>query len=158
MKNIIIIITFLPWLGFYFTYCNIAVKELKKKPLNLKYVKENFYRIFRIETLLLMSIFIYFTTYNNMMVNKMLFSVINLFLFINLFYDNRYQNINKINGFNIFIVIPLLIVSLIPFIIYLVNDELTILYYLLFSFGFFAYIIIYLCQIVAKYTKKVFKH
>ncbi len=157
MEKTLIILTFIPWLCYYVTYCNIAIQELKKKKFNYKYFKENYFRLFRLETLLLMSIFIYFTKYDNNIVNMMLFGVINLFLFINLFYDNRYQNKKIIKKIDFYFILPLIIISLIPFTIYFINQNLTFLYYCLFSYVFLAYLVVCLSYLIANLVKKVFK-
>ena len=154
MKLVLITLTFIPWLCHYAYYCNIALVEMAKTKVNGTYLKNNFNRIFRLETLLLMSLFMYFTTYHNLTVNIMLFMVINLYLFINIFYDNRYRNKKIIKRFDFFVIIPLLIISILPFIYYLINNHLTLLYKILFGYGFLAYALVLIIYFIKNKIKK----
>ena len=131
----------LPWILFfpiysYFIY--YGIKENNSKDL-LKWMNNNFFKMFRFDILLLIIIFINFIRYNNYAVNLMLFFMTNLYLFINILYD--YTPPKKIKV-NYKVLIVYLILILIPIMYYLVFKKFVITSLIMFAYTFLAYFIV----------------
>lgn len=90
-EKMVVYMTFIPWMLYFMKNSFTIMKELKeaKKMGYAHWFKKNFYRIFRMDTLLLLALFFYFARYNTAIVNKLLFTVIHLYMWVNTFYDNK---------------------------------------------------------------------
>ena len=97
MTKIIVYLTFIPWLLYFSSLCNNAIKDLKENKVTKKWIKENIFKIFHFENIILFAIFIYFSAYYHnadqiWLVDVLLFSAINLYLFFNRYYDKNTRN------------------------------------------------------------------
>jgi len=150
-------IAILPWLLFFSVYSyNIFIKIYEKNKNNLKtWFKKNFLKMFRIDMLILIAIFIFFLQFNNATVNIMLFFMINLYLFVNCFYDEqKSKNPKKIIIQHL---IPFLLVVLIPFLFYFLTKKFVTTCLIMFGYSFFAYIIVILIKKISVCFSTIFK-
>lgn len=159
MTNAIIYLTFIPWILYYSSISKNAIKELKNKKLGFYWFKKNIFNIFHFENLILYGIFIYFATYYQSsnqiwLVDILLFSAINLYLFFNCYYAKN-RSTNKLTVSDLSIILIVLIISLIPFIYYISTHNYLITYYILFSFSFFNYLIVLLSSLINKLVIKL---
>lgn len=143
MDEIVIYITFIPWLLYYFYNVFNALKIIKNKNVNISWVKNHLFQIFHFNDLMLYGIFFYFTgLYGDAeqiwLVSVLLFSVINLYLFINSFYD-VYRSKNKLGVSDLSLILLVILTTAIPLIYYVSTKEYIWTYYILFIFGFCHY-------------------
>lgn len=155
MGKIIAYITFIPWILNYSMSIRNAIKSTKNTKIDSKWFKKNISKMIHIESLLLIAVFIYFTKFDNNTVNKMLFSVINLYFFINAFYDKRAESAKKIEVSDLSTILITIILSFIPLIVYLKTSNLTVTYYLDFAYVFFSYLIVLLARNIDKLLNKL---
>ena len=147
INRIINYITFIPWILFFGKLVKMALKETKNKKLDIKWFKKYFSTIMHFDIIILILLFIYFASFKDSFVNKMLFSVMNLYLFVNTFYDKRNISDKKLDKSDIFPSIIILLISLIPFILYTLKViKLTTTYTILFIYSVFAYILVILIR------------
>ncbi len=144
---------FIPWILFFSLYSLNAYKVIyrKKTKINLKWINKNFFKIFRFDVLLLMGIFIYFSTYRNITVIKMLFFMINLYLFVNTIYDVK---INKKRNIDWPMIIIYILIISIPIIYYYFTKKIIMTFMIMFGYVFFTYIINIL---INNFNKKILK-
>lgn len=159
MTNAIIYLTFIPWILYYSSISKNAIKDLKNKKLGFYWFKKNFFNIFHFENLILYGIFIFFATYYQSsnqiwLVDILLFSAINLYLFINCYYDKN-RSTNKLVVNDLSIILIALIISLIPFVYYMSTKNYLATYYILFCFSFFNYIIVLISSLINKFIIKL---
>ncbi len=148
MTRFIVYITFIPWLLYFSSICKYAIKDLKSNKLTKKWLKNNIFRIFHFENIILFAIFIYFSTYYHnanqiWLVEVLLFSAINLYLFFNRCYDKN-KNHAKIGTNDISTILIVMLIIIIPFIYYIAKRNHVITYYILFAYSFFNYLIVYI--------------
>ena len=139
-------ITLLPWLLFFSIYTlNAYIEIYERNKTKLKtWFHKNFWKMFRLDILLLIIIFIFFLKYKNNTVNIMLFFMINLYLFINSLYDIvPNKNTKKIIKQ---LLISFLLVVLIPFLFYYFTKNFVFTCLIMFAYTFFAYIIVILLK------------
>lgn len=157
MERIIIYGTFLPWLLHYaLLICN-AIKSTKDTKLDKKWFKKNIGRIFYVEDLLLVAIFIYFSTYHNNTVNEMLFAVINLYLFVHTFYDRRAVTHSHVEISDVSSILLVIILSFFPIIYYVKTNQLLNMYFILFGYAFASFLIVLLSRAIDSLLKKLLK-
>ncbi len=161
MTKIIVYLTFIPWLLYFSSLCNNAIKDLKENKVTKKWIKENIFKIFHFENIILFAIFIYFSAYYHnadqiWLVDVLLFSAINLYLFFNRYYDKN-RNKGKIGTNDISTILILLLITLIPFIYYVSKRNHVVTYYILFAYSFFNYIISYIAININKAIIKLIK-
>ena len=157
MQKIIVYSTFIPWLLHYgLLVCN-AIKSTKNTKLDRKWLKKNYGRIFYVEDLLLVAIFIYFSTYHNSTVNEMLFAVINLYLFVNTFYDRRAMSNNHLGIPDLSTILIVIILSFFPVIYYIKTNQLLVTYFILFGYAFVSFLIVLLSRGIDSLLKKLLK-
>lgn len=159
MTNAIIYLTFIPWILYYSSISKNAIKDIKNKKLGFYWFKKNILNIFHFENLILYGIFIFFATYYQnsnqiWLVDILLFSAINLYLFINCYYDKN-RSTNKLVVSDLTIILIALIISLIPFIYYMVTHNYLMTYYILFGFSFFNYLIVLISSLINKLIIKL---
>ena len=142
-NKIIIYLTFIPWILFYGKLIKMALKETKNKKLDSKWFRKNFSTIIHFDIIILILLFVYFASFKDTFVNEMLFSVMNLYLFVNTFYDKR-SNLNKVlDKKDILPSIIILFISIVPFILYEFKIiKLSTTYLLSFLYAALAYIIV----------------
>ncbi len=121
MNTLMTYISIIPYL-FYLFFLT------KDELLNTKKGKD----IFRFDTLILVFIFVYFTQYEMVLVNKLLFFTINLYLLVNKLYDkNLKKKLSLKKDFLKIIFIYLL--AFLLFLPYILKHKLTLSYYLAFA-------------------------
>lgn len=153
MDVFIIYSTFVLWFLYYLLLCKNALKEIifDRDTKYLKWLKKNFYNVFKIMTLLLIMLFVYFMKFNNELVNKILFFTINLYLYIDLIYvDGNKKKKLKMHRTNKIIFALLILISTIPFIYYFITYNLAVTYLLLFLYAYFSYFLVLVMQIAEK--------
>lgn len=160
MGKTIIYITFIPWFLHYGFSTFNALKLTKSMKFNFKWLKKNFNKIFHIEELLLIAIFVYLSRYGNQtfssIVHQMLFSVMNLYLFVNSFYDKRTITKNKIGLSDLKEIVILIFITSIPFIYYIRTENMLYTYYLMFSYGFLNFIFVLISRLISFIIGKIF--
>lgn len=145
MKTFIIYLTFIPWLLYFVSVTKNDIKDLKGQKVNLRYVKENFLKIFHLDMIILIAIFVFFCKYYKTvsqiwLVKVLLFSAINLYLYTNTYYDKNKSH-NIIGTEDISTILIMIILILIPLTFYAISNHYTITYYILFGYSFFHYIL-----------------
>ena len=149
IEKYIIIVTFIPWILIAIVSTISNLNNEHYCTFSLKYLGKNIFKIFRLDTLLLILCFWYFASFGLEFVDKYLFAIMCLYLFVNFFYEKK-NSLKK--GFfqaHIMELIILLLVISIPFIYY--HYKLMLLYL------FFEYIIILIISLIAKFIKKICK-
>lgn len=153
----IVLITFIPWILFFLKSGIYNLNNSNYETLSWKYLKNNFFKIFRIDTLFLIIAFYYFSSYGKDFVDKYLFAVMALYLLMNSFYDKK-EKIKK--GFvreKFINIILFLIVMIVPFFIYFGKHNLVLTYKIMLFYIFFQYIIIIAINYVSKLIRNLFK-
>ncbi len=151
INKIIIYLTFGPWLLFFGRLIKMALKETKNKKLDYVWFKKHFSTIMHFDIIILILLFIYFAIYNDTFVDKMLFSVMNLYLFVNTFYDKRNISNKSLDKKDILPGLIIFLISLIPFLLYnfkIINLVTT--YIILFIYAALAYILVILIRKIVK--------
>lgn len=156
MGRLITYITFIPWLLNYGVNIRNAIRSTKSEKITKKWLKNNLAKMIHVESLLLISIFIYFTKFDNNTVNKMLFSVMNIYFFINTFYDKRVDTRNKTEVNDISTILITIILSFIPLIIFLKTNNLALTYLIDFAYVFFSYIVVITARKIDNLINKFF--
>lgn len=138
-------LTFIPWFLYFAQISKNAIKDLKNNKLTFSWIKKNIFKIFHFETIILYAIFVYFAVYYRdanqiWLVEILLFSAINLYLYINTFYDKNKNN-EKIETRDISTILITLIIVILPIIYYVSTKNREITYYILFGYSFFGYLI-----------------
>lgn len=161
MNDIINYLTIIPWILYYCSRVIDALKGTKKQKFNLKWLKNNWKKIFHLEEILLMAIFVYFSSQGDKNLNKflyqMLFVVMNLYLFINSFYDRRRNTINNLDKKDLSVIIITSLGIIMPFLFYIKTKELVLTYYLLFGIVFFSYPIVLISRLIDFIIRKIIK-
>lgn len=159
MKNFFVFLTFIPWILYFISLSKIALKDFHSFKLNKKWIKNNILKIFQFDKLILITIFIYFSILypdaNQVwLVEIMLFSVINLYLYINNIYNKTRNKISK-DDFKEGLIILLFMV--IPIIIFSITKNQSLTYYIMFAYSFFNYLIVFLSIKLNELINKVIK-
>ena len=150
-NKIVIYLTFIPWLLFFGKLVKMALKETKNKKLDSKWFKEHFSTIIHFDIIILILLFIYFSIYNDSFVDMMLFSVMNLYLYVNSFYDKRNTSNRNLDKKDILPGIIILIISIIPFLLYIFKViKLVTVYTILFIYAALAYLLVILIRKIIK--------
>lgn len=158
MKKIMIIITFIPWILYFFSVSVNAIKDLNKNEITKEWLKNNIFNIFHFDNIILFAIFAYFSCFypdaNQIwLVEVLLFSFINLYLYLNRFYDKNNKT-EKLGIKDIPTILILIILMFIPLIYYLSTKHYVVSYYIMFIYSFFNYVIVF----ISKYlTNKIIK-
>ena len=152
MFRFFVYLTFIPWLLYFISLSKNTIKVLKSNKVNKEWIKKNIFNIFHFENLILIGIFVFFSVmYRHRteiwLVDVLLFSAINLYLFINMYYQKN-KTTAKITNNDIPIILILIILTCIPFAVYTSTHKYTITYYILFGYSFFDYIIVYIGKII----------
>lgn len=156
MNKIISYITFIPWVLYYSKSIINGIKSTKDvKSIKIWY-KKNKGRLIPFESLLIIAVYVYFSLHNNTAVIKLLFAVINLYFFINTFYDSRVDNNKKLTTMDISPILIAIILSFAPFIYFIKTNNLRITYYILYGYSFFSYLVVVLSRLIDKFLNKLF--
>lgn len=161
MTKFVVYLTFIPWLLYFSSVCKSSIKDLKENKVTKTWIKKNVFHIFHFENIILFAIFVYFSAYYHdanqiWLVNVLLFSAINLYLFFNSYYDKG-RNKNKITTSDISTILIILLIAIIPFIYYVSKKNQTVTYYILFAYSFFNYFIVYISMNINKLIIKAIK-
>ncbi len=161
MREFIILLSFVPWLLFFLYKCKNTLKDLKNKRLTGEWIKKNLLNLFHFDNLILFGIFLFFCkTFkdsNQIFLTKvLLFSCINLYLFINQLYEKKHhKTILGVEDISTILIIILL--SLIPIVFYTITGHYTIAYYIMFGYNFGNFIIVYLSKKINDLLIKMIK-
>lgn len=159
MEKLFIYITFAIWFIYFISISKNNLKYLKKNNKDKNWIKKNIFKVFHFDSLILFAIFIFFNgIYQNSsqlwLVRILLFGVINLYLYLNSFYDmNRIKD--KIHTDDISSILLILLISLIPIIYFISSNNVNITYYVMFGYIFFNYIIVNLCLSINNFLFKI---
>ena len=151
MQRFLNYLTFIPWLLYFVELSRNVIKIINTNEINKEWLKKNFFNIFRFDTLILIGIFIYFmiTYYHTAdqiwLVEILLFSAINLYLYFNSYYDKNKTDYH-IDTKDLSTILIILIIILIPLIYFISTKNSLITYYILFGYTFFNFIIVYLAK------------
>ena len=163
MKNFFVYLSFIPWIFYLFNMSKNALKDLKHNEPSLKWFIKNIFKIFRFDTIILLLIYIFFSYINTdasqlWLVKLLLFAGINLYLFINSYYDkNKIKE--KIKTDDVSTILILLFITFIPILLFMSTEDYTISYYIMFAYSFFNYLIIYIAKKINDLTfRLVIKH
>ncbi len=163
MKNFFVYLSFIPWFLYYISMCKNALKVIKMNNVNFKWLGKNFFKVFHIDNTILFAIYVFFSYINTdasqlWLVKLLLFSGINLYLYINTFYD-KHRITDKIKTDDISTIFIILFIALIPIIVYISTKSYTIAYYIMFAFAFFNYIVTYIAKLINDWSfNMVVKH
>lgn len=156
LDQYITILTFIPWVLYIVVSLITNLNKEEYRLINFNYIRKNFFKIFRLDTLFLLIVFIYFTTFKMEFVLEYLFAIMCIYLFVNSFYEDK----NKLKkGFfkeNIISIILIFILILIPFIIYFKTKDIIKTYNIMLIYVFIEYILIIIVSYIEKFLKKIF--
>ena len=150
-------VTFIPWILIIIVSLINNLNNEHYQNFSLKYLTRNIFKIFRLDTLLLIICFWYFASFNREFVDKYLFAIMCLYLFVNFFYEKKNSLKKNFVKENFIQLILLLMIILIPFIYYHVTDNLNFTYKIMLLYLFLEYIIILIVSYFTKLLKKLFK-
>ena len=146
MKKIVFYLTLLPWFLYFSKISKNNLKSIRKAKINFEWIKNNFFKIFRFDNLILIGVFVFFAKFypdasQIWLVKTLLFSIINLYLFINTYYEKE-KNPSHIVTDDVSTLLIILIISILPVIYYIATGHYTITYYVLFGYNFFSFFIV----------------
>lgn len=160
MAKFYIYITFVIWFIYFISTSKNTMKDLKLNNSKEKnWFKRNIFKIFHFDSLILFAIYIYFNSiYQDSsqlwLVRILLFGVINLYLYLNSFYDkNRIKD--KIHTDDISCILLILLISLIPIVYFISTSNAIITYYVMFGYIFFNYLLVSICLFINNFIIKV---
>ena len=148
MDRLIVFLSFVPWLLYFVIYGMRAISDVEKLNDNnkFKWLKTHIFQIFRLDNLVLILVFYYFLKHHNNLVDKMLFSAINLYLFVSSLYDKPFREKGKLLRNHSILWIIVGIILIIPFGYYFRTNNLQETYKLMFAYTFFAYLMFMLAR------------
>lgn len=157
MKNFFVFLTFIPWILYFISLSKIALKDFHSYKLNKKWLKKNILKVFQFDKLILIAIFIYFSLLypdaNQVwLVEIMLFSVINLYLYINNIYN---KTRNKVSKEDVKEILFILLFMIVPIIIFSITKNQSLTYYIMFGYSFFNYLIVFLSVKLSDLINKI---
>ena len=150
-------ITFIPWILIITVSMISNLNNENYRKISFKYLSKNIFKIFRLDTLLLIICFWYFASFDREFVDKYLFAIMCLYLFVNFFYEKRNPIKKQFWKDNIISIILLIIINIIPFIYYNNTGNLNFTYKIMLLYLFLEYIIILIVSYISKLIKKLFK-
>lgn len=160
MTRIIISLTFIPWILYLVSSSSRVIKEFRGQKINKEFLKNNLFNLFRLDTIILVLIFIFFSiTYPSAnqiwLIRVLLFISINLYLLLNSIYDKK--NKEKLLKKEYNIIFLLVILMLIPIVFYLISKKYTTAYYIMFGYSILNGLIVLLCSIINNKINKLKK-
>lgn len=161
MTKFVVYLTFIPWLLYFSSVCKNAIKDLKRVKVNKEWIRKNIFKIFHFENIILFGIFIYFSAnYKHAnqiwLVDILLFSAINLYLFFNRYYDKN-RNDSKIGTGDVSTILIILLLISIPLIYYVSTHNYVNTYYILFAYSFFNYLIVFIAKSINDLIMKIIR-
>ena len=157
LNKYLIYLTFMPWLIVFIIYTFFNLNNEHYQKFNFKYLTKNFFKIFRIDLLFLIIVFYYFTSYKLDFVSMYLFAVMNIYLFVNSFYEHK----NKLKPLffksNLLNLILLFLISLIPFLIFIIKEDLILTYKIMLLYLFLEYPILIITSFLSNQITKLLK-
>lgn len=159
MTKFIVLLTFIPWFLYFTSLCKSAIQDLNTNKVTFSWLKNNIFKIFHFENLILIGIFVYFSinyykANQIWLVEVLLFSSINLYLFFNRYYDKNNTEY-KIGNKDITTILIILFIVLLTIIFYLTTNKYTITYFVLFGYSFFNYVIVYISKLINDLIYKI---
>ena len=160
MTRIIISLTFIPWILYLVSSSSRVIKEFRGQKINKEFFKNNLFNLFRLDTIVLVLVFIFFSvTYPSAdqiwLIRVLLFISINLYLLLNSIYDKK--NKEKLVKKEYNIIFLLVILMLIPIVFYLISKKYTTAYYIMFGYSVLNGLIVLLCSIIYNKINKIKK-
>lgn len=160
MTRIIISLTFIPWILYLVSSSSRVIKEFRGQKINKEFLKNNLFNLFRLDTIILVLIFIFFSiNYPSAdqiwLIRVLLFISINLYLLLNSIYDKK--NKEKLLKKEYNIIFLLVILMLIPVVFYLISKKYTTAYYIMFGYSILNGLIVLLCSIINNKINKLKK-
>lgn len=160
MTRIIISLTFIPWILYLVSSSSRVIKEFRGQKINKEFFKNNLFNLFRLDTIVLVLVFIFFSaTYPSAdqiwLIRVLLFISINLYLLLNSIYDKK--NKEKLVKKEYNIIFLLVILMLIPIVFYLISKKYTTAYYIMFGYSVLNGLIVLLCSIINNKINKTKK-
>ncbi len=160
MTRIIISLTFIPWILYLVSSSSRVIKEFRGQKINKEFFKNNLFNLFRLDTIVLVLVFIFFSvTYPSAdqiwLIRVLLFISINLYLLLNSIYDKK--NKEKLEKKEYNIIFLLVILMLIPIVFYLISKKYTTAYYIMFGYSVLNGLIVLLCSIINNKINKTKK-
>ena len=143
--------------------CNNALKVLNKNEISIRWLGKNFFKVFHVDNIILFAIYLFFSFINTdasqlWLVKILLFSSINLYLYINTFYD-KHRIEEKIVTDDISTIFIILFLAFIPIIYFISTKSYTVTYFIMFGFGFFNYLITFIAKKINDWSfNMVVKH
>lgn len=161
MTKFLVYLTFIPWILYFSSVCKNAIKDLKRVKVNKEWIKKNIFKIFHFENIILFAIFSYFSfNYKDAnqiwLVDVLLFSAINLYLFFNRYYDKN-RNDERIGTGDVSTILIILLLIAIPLIYYVSTHNYVNTYYILFGYSFFNYLIVFVAKYINDLIMKLIK-
>jgi len=153
----IVLITFIPWILFFIVSILNNLNNKNYQVFSLKYLKKSFFKIFRIDTLFLIIAFYYFSSFDKEFVDKYLFAVMCLYLFMNSFYEKKEKIKKDFFKQNILNLILLFLIMLIPFMVYFIGHKLVLTYKIMLLYLYLEYVLIILVSYISRFILKIFK-
>lgn len=160
MTRIIISLTFIPWILYLVSSSSRVIKEFRGQKINKEFFKNNLFNLFRLDTIVLVLVFIFFSvTYPSAdqiwLIRVLLFISINLYLLLNSIYDKK--NKEKLVKKEYNIIFLLVILMLMPIVFYLISKKYTTAYYIMFGYSVLNGLIVLLCSIINNKINKIKK-
>ena len=157
INKYIIFVTFIPWILVIIVSMLSNLNNENYQKFSLKYLGKNIFKIFRLDTLLLILCFWYFASFDKEFVDKYLFAIMCLYLFVNFFYEKRIPLKKYFFKENMIQIVLLLLIITIPFIYYHNTNNLNFTYKIMLLYFFLEYVIILIVSYIARLIKKIFK-
>lgn len=157
INKYITILTFVPWLFIYITSIIKNLNHRKYQKFSWDYLKKNFFRIFRIDTLFLIIVYFYFASFDMEFVSQYLFAVICIYLFVNSFYEKNKPLAKNFWKQYIGEILLLFIYMILPILFYYLKHNLVFTYKWMLISLFLEYFLILIVSIIVRVLKKIFK-
>ncbi len=157
LNNYLIYLTFMPWLIVFITYTLHNLNNASYQKFSFKYLTKNFIKLFRIDLLVLIIMFYYFTSFKLEFVSMYLFAVMNIYLFVNSFYDHKNKLKEHFFKNNLLNLILIFLITLIPFLIYIFKHDLDLTYKLMLLYLFLEYPLLIITSTLSRELTKLFK-
>lgn len=159
MQKFVNYLSFIPWLLYCIELSRNAIRIVNTTKTDKEWLKKNFFNIFRFDSLILIAIFIFFTTsYHKAnqiwLVEVLLFSAINLYLYFNSYYDKNKSDY-RIDTKDLSTILIILIIFLIPLIYFICTNQILITYYILFGYSFLNFVIVYIAKKINDFIIKL---
>ncbi len=157
LEKYITVLTFIPWVLIIMVSMLFNLNNDNYNSFSLKYFNRNIFKIFRIDTLLLLVFFWYFSSFDKEFVSKYLFAIMCLYLFVNFFYEQKNSLKKDFFKHNLLQIIFLIIAVALPFIYYHNTNNLDLTYKIMLLYLFLEYPIILLANYVSHFLNAIYK-